>query len=68
MTYPWSHHQLISISSAIIHTSHDLGLIFNPYNCGEKMWNEVERETMGSQEKKRCHSETIEVPLVESCI
>jgi len=39
------HHQLISTSSAVIHTSHDLGPIYSPYHCREKMWNEVESET-----------------------
>jgi len=46
------HHLLISTSSAVIHPSHNPGLIHGPYHCREKRWNEVERETMEAKRRK----------------
>jgi len=47
------HHQFISISSTIIHTSHGLGLVHSTYHCGEKMWNVVEGQTIEGQTMER---------------
>jgi len=62
--HPW----LISTSSAIIHTSHDLGPICGPWHCGRKVENVVEERDNRILKETRCHLETKEVPLKENCI
>jgi len=53
---------------AIVHRSHDLGLTCGTYHCGENMENAVEEMDNRILKETKCHSETIEVPLMEKCI
>ena len=55
--HPW----LISTSSAITHTSHDLSPICGPYHCGGKVDNAVE-------EKDNRYPKGDKMPLIITCI
>src|SRR5882724_4096008 len=53
---------------AIIHRAHDLGLTCGTYHCGENVENAVGETDNRILKETKCHSETIEVPLMEKCI
>ena len=53
---------------AIVHGSSDLGLTCGTYYCGRNVEDAVEEMDNRILKETKCHSETIEVPLMEKCI
>src|SRR5882724_11715014 len=58
-------HRGQSMPLAIIHRSGDLSLTCGTYHCGENVENVVEEMDNRILKETECHSETIEVPLME---
>src|SRR5882724_4743103 len=57
-----------SVPLAIVHGSRDLGPTCGTYYCGGNMEDVVGEMDNRILKETKCHSETIEVPLMEKCI
>src|SRR5882724_13218755 len=57
-----------SMPLAIVHGSRDLVPTCGTYYCGRNMEDAVEETDNRILKETKCHSETIEVPLMEKCI
>jgi len=65
---PFKLHCGQSMPLAIVHRSRNLSLTCGTYHCRENMENAVEEMDNRILKETKCHSETIEVPLMEKCI
>jgi len=61
-------HRRQSVPLAVNHRFHDLGLTCGTYYCGENVENVVEAMDNRILKETECHSETIEMPLMEKGI